>query len=266
MALRITVAGKGGSGKSTIAGTLCRVLAERQHRVLALDADTVAGLALAVGVEPSDAWPLAAAVRRKEGQTAVMAGTPEQVVERVSVAGPGGVRFLQSGKPAAKLDSDQRGAAAAFLELVRTFDQPGWTVVTDLAAGTRQAFFGWTGTSDTVLLVVRPGASSALTARRLGRLREAAGKDLRLAVVGSGVRTGDDRAFVRERAEELGVPCLGMVPHDAAVDEAARLGVAPFDHAPDGPAVGAVRELADELTAAPGVAEYGAAATSEEPS
>lgn len=266
MALRITVAGKGGSGKSTIAGTLCRVLARRDHRVLALDADTVAGLALALGVAPSDDWPLTAAVRRQEGRTAVVAETPEQVVERSSVPAPDGVRFLQCGKPAARLDSGQRAAASAFLALVRTFDADGWTVVTDLAAGTRQAFFGWTGTADTVLLVVRPAASSALTARRLGRLREAAGKDLRLVVAGSGVRSDDDRDFVRATAGVLGVPCLAMVPHDPEVEEAARRGVAPIDHAPDGPFVRAVTELADDLVATAGTADYRPPADSEEPS
>jgi CO dehydrogenase maturation factor len=162
VALRITLAGKGCSGKSTISGTLCRVLAERGHRVLALDADSVAGLALAIGVEPSDTWPLVDVVRREQSgptsRAVVLTDPPERVIERCSTPGPDGIRFLQYGKPTAPMEEGQRDAAA-FLDLVRSFDAAGWTVVTDLAAGTRQAYYGWTGDRDRVLLVLRPWAS-----------------------------------------------------------------------------------------------------------
>ena len=37
--MKIALVGKGGSGKTTLAGTLARVLAKRQHRLLAIDGD-----------------------------------------------------------------------------------------------------------------------------------------------------------------------------------------------------------------------------------
>ena len=48
--MRIAVAGKGGVGKTTIAGTLARVLAEGDDHVLAMDADPNPNLALTLGV------------------------------------------------------------------------------------------------------------------------------------------------------------------------------------------------------------------------
>ena len=48
--MKIAIAGKGGSGKTTIAGTLARVLAARGQRVLAIDDDSNPNLALTVGV------------------------------------------------------------------------------------------------------------------------------------------------------------------------------------------------------------------------
>ena len=48
--LRIAIAGKGGSGKTTIAGTLARVLARRGRQVVAIDADTNPKLATTLGV------------------------------------------------------------------------------------------------------------------------------------------------------------------------------------------------------------------------
>ena len=47
--MKIAVAGKGGSGKTTIAGTLARVMADRGRRVVAIDDDSNPNLALTVG-------------------------------------------------------------------------------------------------------------------------------------------------------------------------------------------------------------------------
>ena len=49
--MKLAVAGKGGSGKTTIAGTLARVMAERGQRVVAIDDDSNPNLALTVGVD-----------------------------------------------------------------------------------------------------------------------------------------------------------------------------------------------------------------------
>ena len=47
--MKIAVAGKGGSGKTTIAGTLARIMAERGQRVVAIDDDSNPNLALTLG-------------------------------------------------------------------------------------------------------------------------------------------------------------------------------------------------------------------------
>lgn len=54
--MKIAVAGKGGSGKTTVSGTLARALARRGHSVLALDADTnpMLGVSLGLGPEETD--------------------------------------------------------------------------------------------------------------------------------------------------------------------------------------------------------------------
>lgn len=48
--LRVAIAGKGGSGKTTIAGTLARLLAARGRSVLAVDGDTNPNLAQTLGL------------------------------------------------------------------------------------------------------------------------------------------------------------------------------------------------------------------------
>ncbi|MEM5816669.1 MAG: AAA family ATPase, partial [Desulfitobacterium hafniense] len=48
--MKIAVTGKGGVGKTTLSGTLARLLAADGYRVLAVDADPDANLASALGI------------------------------------------------------------------------------------------------------------------------------------------------------------------------------------------------------------------------
>ena len=53
--MRIATVGKGGSGKTTLAGTLARMLASRQEKILAIDGDPNPNLALTLGITREDA-------------------------------------------------------------------------------------------------------------------------------------------------------------------------------------------------------------------
>ncbi len=50
--MKVVVSGKGGSGKTTISGTLSRIVGRSGMRVLAIDADTNPNLALTLGMGP----------------------------------------------------------------------------------------------------------------------------------------------------------------------------------------------------------------------
>ena len=50
--MKVAIAGKGGSGKTTVAGTMARLAAGRGLDVLAIDADLNPNLALVLGMPP----------------------------------------------------------------------------------------------------------------------------------------------------------------------------------------------------------------------
>lgn len=106
--MRVAVAGKGGSGKTTIAGTLARVLAARGRRVVAVDDDSNPNLALTVGVSREAAAALPPLPRDLLQERTDAAGTRSmelavpatEILARHGVAGPDGLTLLVMGGPA----------------------------------------------------------------------------------------------------------------------------------------------------------------------
>jgi CO dehydrogenase maturation factor len=243
--VRVAVVGKGGSGKSVIAGTMARLLARQGRRVLALDSDLMPGLAISLGAETTPEPPLlAAAERGEDGRWRMRKGIgPVRAVQRFATPAPDGVRLLWCGKV-------QEGGVPAVMPAVQAFYRVihrlpatpafrDWDVVGDLPAGPRQVAFDWAPYAETFILLVEPTVQSLLTARRIARVAsQRPGPTVTL--VANKVRSADD---VTRIEEFFGTRTQAVVPLDPAVAEAERHGVALLDLAPDASAVRAVAEL-----------------------
>ena len=104
--MRIAIAGKGGTGKTTIAGTLARALARTGREVLAIDADTNPNLASVLGIPPATAEAIVSLPRnlmKKEtladGTTrTVFSADPEQLIGEFAIRGPDGVQLMVMGR------------------------------------------------------------------------------------------------------------------------------------------------------------------------
>lgn len=247
--MRVAFVGKGGAGKSVIAGTFARLLARRGEPVLVVDSDPLPGLAYSLGVETTDAGiPDEAVVENPEerGPRYILAAdlTAADAVERYAVHGPDGVRVLQFGK----IRDSGRGlirSQFAFRQITAQLPDDKWNIVGDLPGGTRQPFLGWGRYARTVLVVVEPMAKSLLSARRLARL--ALVEDApRVVAVANKVRDDDDVERVETRT---GLEVVGAVPLDEALAEADRRGRPLLEEAPDSPAVRAIDSLVERLRA-----------------
>ncbi len=100
--MKLAVVGKGGAGKTSIAGTMARVLARHGRRVLAIDGDPNPTLALTLGVSPErtlqmPALPPDLMERTEEGLR--LTKTLEEVCRLHSLEGPDGVRLLAMEPP-----------------------------------------------------------------------------------------------------------------------------------------------------------------------
>ena len=104
--MRIAIAGKGGTGKTTIAGTLARVLARTGREVLAIDADTNPNLASVLGISPASAEAIVSLPRNlmqrrthEDGTTTtVFSANPEELIAEYAIRGPDKVQLMVMGR------------------------------------------------------------------------------------------------------------------------------------------------------------------------
>jgi CO dehydrogenase maturation factor len=100
--MKLAIAGKGGSGKTSISGTMARVLARSGRNVLAIDGDSNPNLALTLGVPPErydDVPTLPRDLMRRGDGTTGLSKTLEEVCESHSLAAPDGVTLLVMAHP-----------------------------------------------------------------------------------------------------------------------------------------------------------------------
>lgn len=245
--MRVAFVGKGGAGKSVLAGTAARLLGRAGRRVLAVDSDPLPGLALSLGLAdataslPEEAWE----TYQLDGRTRTrLRISPSEAIEKYARQAPDGVRLLTFGKVAAGSGPRALWAAqSAFQEILDALPALDWTVVGDLPGGTRQPFFGWGRYASHLLVVVEPSPAGLLTARRLARLADSRASP-RLAAVLNKVRPDDDVAELTRRCP---LEVLGVVRAEEAVRAADRAGRPLLDVAPEAAAVAAVGSLVARL-------------------
>lgn len=98
--MKVAIAGKGGSGKTTVSGILARTLSSGGLEVLAMDADTNPNLGISLGVGAERTAELAAARQALDeaGEEAQHATTTEELIERFGADAPDGTRLVQVSK------------------------------------------------------------------------------------------------------------------------------------------------------------------------
>ena len=252
--LRVAFVGKGGVGKSAVAGTFARTLARQGAPVLALDSDPMPGLAFSLGIDVTDVGIPDEAVRERvkgeEGPRYRLRDglSATEAIESYAVEGPDGVRFLQFAKLRGNLGTTIK-SQFAFRQILEQLPEDRWALVGDLPGGMRQPFFGWGDYAHTIFIVVEPTVKSMRAGRRLARLALTEKPPAVITVVANKVREDGDIAMVEAAT---GLPVVASVPWDEALADAEKAGLAPIDAAPDSPAVRAVTSLVDQVMASAG--------------
>ena len=233
--MKIAITGKGGVGKSTLAGTLSLLWAGDGRRVLAVDADPDANLASALGLPPE----LRARVRtiaqerglieertgakvRQFGQMFKLNPDVADIAEHYAVRHAGVDLLVLGAVPHAA-----GGCACPESVLLKSLVlhlvlAPGDTVVLDMEAGIEHLGRGTAMGVDLMLAVVEPGRRSLETAQRVRGMAADLGIRRFAVVLNKSAAPAADAAWV---AGEFGpATLLGVIPWDNRIAQADRDG------------------------------------------
>lgn len=244
------VVGKGGSGKTIVAGTLARLLAANQYDVLAIDADNDPNLAVSLGVPPTDDVPhlpdkIVTSVEKPEGESSwELARPPQAIIDEYGIEAPDGVTLLNAGKVVADGGSFMRSNITVALLLMNSDQHNSCVTIVDMPAGLE--FHEMVKYVDVLLMVVEPSYTSVETARKMrGFATEYDVSAVRVVV--NNVRTEQDLNVVEDYCTDHGLEVTTVIPHTEVIRHAEQEGIAPIDGDDGNPAIRAIRDLATDL-------------------
>jgi CO dehydrogenase maturation factor len=225
--MKIAVTGKGGVGKTFIAGTLATIFARKGRPVIAIDADPSPNLAMSLGLSDEEANHILPVAENEELirlKTATdhpgvfrLTFTVDDIIERYAVPTPSGAYLLVMGTVRALGSGCTCPANTVIRALLRHLlvgrDE---VVILDMEAGIEHLGRGTAEHVDTMLVVTDANKKSLETARAICRM--AAGSPVRQVGLVANRITGPAQgelffAFARNH----NLPVFGVIPFDQQV-------------------------------------------------
>ncbi|MEM3593319.1 MAG: AAA family ATPase [Candidatus Jordarchaeaceae archaeon] len=259
MGLKIAVAGKGGVGKTTVAGSLARLFGRDGLNVFAIDADPSMNLYKALGIPRENMktiTPISEMNDLVEERTGVKPGSlggvfilnpkVSDIPDRFKVTGPDGVHLLVMGtvtQPSGGCMCPSNALIRALLShIILKRDE---VVVLDMEAGIEHLGRGTAKGVDAMLIVVEPGSRSLDLARRIKELAEGLVK--KLFIVGNKVSNEEEAKFLEKASKDLGLELIALIPYDREIIKADLQDAAPLDVAPDSASIKQIMKIKERL-------------------
>ncbi len=237
--MKIAISGKGGVGKTTLAGCLARYIADINYKVLAIDADPDANLASAIGIDREllkDIKPISEMKDLISERTGTKPGTfggmfilnpkVDDLPDRFSINYKG-VKMMLLGT----VETAGSGCFCPENTLLKAllrhlFVARDEVVIVDMEAGLEHLSRGTTAYVNKFIVVVEPGKRSFQTARQIKDLaRELSIKDV--WIVGNKIRSEEDKELIKKELNDFKI--LGFLSYNDKIIESDKQGVSPYD-------------------------------------
>jgi CO dehydrogenase maturation factor len=252
--MKIAVCGKGGVGKTTISGLLCRSLGSKGISVLAIDGDPNPNLALTLGIDPKATMPKALTSKllelyeKEDGKKYAKLKVPlAEVIDAYGIKTNDNVTLIAVGQPEHAATGCMCGIHTTVREIIHTaLEESEQVTLLDLEASLEQMKRGTSKYVDVLLCVVEPYYRSMEAVARFQRL----GKELEIkniVAVANKVKNKEDEDAIKEFCAQTDLPVIAVIPFDPIISEADKGGSLDMNAINHSPALQAINQLATDL-------------------
>lgn len=234
--MKIAITGKGGVGKTTLAGLLARAFALDGKKVLAIDADPDANLASAIGFPPEAIANLQPFSKMKDlakertgagnGGLYILNPKVDDLPQAFSIEHKG-VQLLMMGT----VEQGGIGCVCPEHTLLRSLVKhlllkDDSILIMDMEAGIEHLGRSTADAVDILIVVIEPGQRSIQTSQQIEKLAADIGIKT-IAYVGSKIKDEDDLNFLKLNLANKEL--LGVINYSEGIREADKQNKSPFD-------------------------------------
>ena len=254
--MKMAVSGKGGVGKTLVAGGLACFFAGKGLQTIAIDADPSPNLALTLGLSPEKAREIVPVSENSELVSAKtetefpgvyrLSFTVDDIVKELSIKTPCDVNLIVMGTVRSMGSGCTCPANAVIRALLgHLIVERDEVVILDMEAGVEHLGRGTAKQVDYMLIVTDSSIKSLETAKHIDKLASDAGIK-QVFLLGNKTANENQRNAIVEFAEKNSLHLLGLLPFDEEVIEAEMRGETPLDY-PDSSAVQAIQAIGKGL-------------------
>jgi len=257
--MKIAVAGKGGVGKTLIAGTLSRLFAKDGYKVLAIDNDSAMNLSYTLGIDEkikAKIVPISEMKKMIEERTTVQGAGPgvyninprvSDIPDKYKVSGPDGLQLLVLGG----IEEPATGCLCPENALIRTLlhnllVKRDEIIVVDFEAGLEHLGRGTAKGIDVMLVVAEPSQKSLDLCHKIIDLSKKLGV-INIYLIANKIIEESQIDIINDRIDDWNVPLYHSIPYDPVIGKADLEGTSPLDYEPDSDAVQSLVSLFSKL-------------------
>lgn len=259
--MKIAVSGKGGVGKTLVAGILARLFAKDGFEVLAIDNDSAMNLSYTLGIKQAvkdKIVPISEMKKMIEERVLVKGGGPgiyninprvSDIPDKYKVPGPDGLQLLVLGS----IEEPATGCLCPENALIRTLlhnllVKRDEVVIVDFEAGLEHLGRGTAKGIDVMLVITEPSQKSLDLCLKIIDLSKKLGV-INIYLIANKIFDDSQLKVIHEKIEKWKVPLYHSIPFDRDVGEADLNGASPLDYRPNAKGISAIKSLYSKLKA-----------------